>query len=133
MKFTGLTEFERGPSLIDFDVDDLGDVDLRNQAHVSAVRFVPNKSSMSVFIDLRLDADPDRGVSFEFVDAEVLKIEAYLPGGIDPVYGFAHLMGIACWRNVENGREGFSFETTALCVELYATELRAHPVPASEC
>ncbi|NIH88266.1 hypothetical protein [Amycolatopsis granulosa] len=131
VKFTGLADLERRPGHIDFDLDDAGNLDLRNQAHVVAVRFVSNKSSMSVFIDFRMDEDPDRGVSFEFVDAEVLKVEPYLPRGIDPIYAFGLLMNIDHWRNVENGREGFSFETTALSVELYSSELRAHLLPAS--
>lgn len=123
MKFTGLSPLPRQPGQIDFTLDTLGHVDLRNDAHVTAIRFVPGVKHMSIFLDFSRDRD-DRSISIEFTKAELCSVEPYLETGVDPMYGFSLLRGLDYWLNSENGREGFGVSTITLDLEFYSEEMR---------
>jgi hypothetical protein len=124
VKFSGISPLKMGTSLIDVTLDELGDVDLRNDASVTAIRFLPGKRSMSIFFDFRHDSVPVM-ITLEFRAVELLDVGYYLPTGVDPINGNALLSDLCYWASLESGREGFSVDTTALEVEFYADELRA--------
>ncbi|MFD8497777.1 hypothetical protein [Amycolatopsis sp. NPDC059657] len=126
MKFTGLQPFGQVTGQIDVTIDGFGDIDLRNEAHIIGIRFLPGQTSMSLVFDFALDkAGDDRIISLEFAVAELLSVEPYLPEGVDPGYGNALLFGIGYWADTEDGREGFTVEMTTFEVRFYATEIKA--------
>ncbi|MCP2168848.1 hypothetical protein [Goodfellowiella coeruleoviolacea] len=124
VRFSGISPLRSGTSLIDVTLDELGDVDLRNDASVTAIRFLPGKQHMSIFFDFRHDSIPVM-ITLEFCAVELDKIGYYLPTGVEPTYGNALLSSLLYWKNQDSGREGFTVDTTALEVEFYTEELRA--------
>lgn len=128
MKFSGLQPFGHVFSLIDFTIDGIGDVDLRNDAHIVSIRFLPGKLYLSIIYDFVFDAPGDqRIISLEFREVEIIAIAPYLETGVDPGYGHALLFGVGYWSDTRlesEGREGFTVETTTLEVSFYAKELK---------
>jgi hypothetical protein len=111
---------------IDLTVAGVGDIDLRNEAHVECIRFFPGERHMSIVFDFVVERPADkRAISLEFTEVEVMRIEPYLPTGVDPGYGHALLFGIGHWVDGEKGREGFTVSTTTFEVEFYAAEMKA--------
>ena len=121
--------FGHVPGRIDVTLDGLGDVDLRNEMHVVAIRFLPGIRDMSLAFDFAQDPpDGERVISLEFDQVEIIQIEPYLEKGVDPIYGYALLFDIDHWTvdsGEDIGREGFTVATTTLEISFYATELTA--------
>ncbi|MGW5723647.1 hypothetical protein ACWEVP_46280 [Amycolatopsis sp. NPDC003865] len=104
----------------------IGGIDLRNEAHVGGIRFIPGERQMAIAFDFVSERPGDRRmISLGFSGVEVLRIEPYLPVGVDPGYGHALLFGIGHWTAAETGRSGFTVSTTTLEVEFYAVEMTA--------
>lgn len=126
MKFTGLRPFGQVTGQIDFTIDGVGDIDLRDVAHIVGIRFLPGEKHMAIVFDFAMDkAADDRVISLEFASVEVVDIDPYLPTGVDPGYGHALLFGIGHWAAIRDGREGFTVSTTTLEAKFYATEIKA--------
>ncbi|MEV4049799.1 hypothetical protein AB0J55_01325 [Amycolatopsis sp. NPDC049688] len=126
VRFAGIEPFGQVSGQIDFTVAGIGDIDLRNEAHVGSIRFVPGERHMTIAFDFESERPGGRRViSLEFGEVEVLRIEPYLPTGVDPGYGHALLFGIGHWTDAETGRSGFTVSTTTFEVEFYAVELKA--------
>jgi hypothetical protein len=129
MKFTGLQPFGYMTGQIDFVLDSEGVVDLRNQAHIVGIRFIPNKTAMSIVYDFSFDsAQDDRLISLEFIKVEVIELAHYLESGVDPGYGYALLFGIDHWRDTGDEfpeKEGFAVDCTVMKTSFYAEELTA--------
>jgi hypothetical protein len=125
MKFSGLRPLEHASNLIDVTLDGVGDVDLRNDAHITEIRFVPGPKHMTIVVCFGFE-DAARGtVVLEFLEVELTEIEPYLTTGVDPTYGYALLQGIDHWFDPEQEREGFSLSCTVFELSFYAVELRA--------
>lgn len=125
MKFSGLRPLAQAPGQIDVTLDGVGHVDLRNDAHITEIRFVPGPKHMTIVVCFEFD-DAARGtVVLEFIEVELTQIEPYLTTGVDPVYGHALLQGLDHWLDTAQDREGFSLYCTVFELSFYATELRA--------
>jgi hypothetical protein len=126
VRFTGVQPFGHVSGQIDFTVAGIGDIDLRNEAHVACIGFLPGERHMAIAFDFVPERPGSRRlISLEFGEVEVLRIEPYLPTGVDPGYGHALLFGIGHWTAAGTGRSGFTVSTTTFEAEFYAAELKA--------
>src|SRR2546428_13894174 len=123
MRFTGLQPLAP-QGQIDVVLDELGEVDLRNQARLVGIRFIPRQRDFSVFVDFRLDEPwADTLVTLEFTNAEILRVEPETPTMADPHYGYDLLRDLTYWTNQDTGREGCTASTTNLEIDLYTPEV----------
>jgi hypothetical protein len=126
MRFTGLQPFGHVSGQLDFTVAGIGDIDLRNDAHIGCIRFIPGERHMSIAFDFVSERPGERRmITLDFAEVEVMRIEPYLPTGVDPGYGHALLFGVGHWADAAAGREGFTVSTTTFEAEFYAVELKA--------
>lgn len=128
MRFTGLQPLAY-QGQIDVVLDELGEVDLRNQARVVGVRFIPRQRDFSVFVDFQLDEPrADTLVYLEFTNAEILRVVPETPTMADPHYGYDLLRDLTYWKDRNTGREGCTVTTTNLEIDLCTPEVKAHVV-----
>jgi len=125
MKFSGLRPLAQESGLIDVTLDGLGHVDLRNDAHITEIRFVPGPEHMTIVVCFGFDEAARGTVVLEFREVELISIEPYLATGVDPMYGHALLRDILYWHDTAQDREGFSLSCTVFELSFYATELSA--------
>ncbi|MCP2303684.1 hypothetical protein [Actinokineospora globicatena] len=121
MDFIGIQPFGE-TSQIDVVLDELGEIDLRNDGAVVGIRFVAGAKALSVVVDFSIEG---RAVSLEFVEAEVIQVEPDLPIIVDPTYGHALLIGLWAWT-APGGRRGCTVDTTMMSIDLYATRVIAN-------
>ncbi|SES42688.1 hypothetical protein [Actinokineospora terrae] len=106
---------------IDVVLDELGEVDLRNDGAVVGIRFLARARALSVVVDFSIRG---RAVSLEFADAEVIRAEPDLPMTVDPIHGHALLVGLRAWT-APGGRRGCTVDTTMMSIDLYPTRVIA--------
>jgi hypothetical protein len=135
VKFIGLESFGHVSGQIDVTLEGVGNVDLRNDAHIEAIRFLPGEKALSLAYDfVREGTEAGQVITLEFTGAEITSIEPYLETGVDPGYGHALLFGIGHWADIRGpriGREGFTVETTTLAVSFYAASVIAKVSPGA--